>query len=113
MGDKTAELSTRLLRTSDDPLFARLRHLLPEWGIDIQQDVLADLFPDDADQEFGVVVTTDRRVFTFVLHYGRKGDLKAQAASAVLADWTEISTRWESSPYAQNVRDAVELIARP
>lgn len=110
MGDSTAALSTELLRTSSDPIFRRLRELLPEHGIDAESDVLAELFSDDVDQEFGVVVTTGRQVFTLVLQYGRTGDLRAQAAAAVLADWTDISTRWESSPYAGNVRDALELI---
>jgi hypothetical protein len=47
MTDSTAALSTRLLRTSDDPLYRRLRELLSEHGIDLASDVLADLFPDD------------------------------------------------------------------
>jgi hypothetical protein len=46
--------------------------LLPGYGVDVEADVLADLFPDDVDQEFGVLVTTERRVFTFVLFYGRR-----------------------------------------
>jgi hypothetical protein len=46
--------------------------LLPGYGVDVEPDVLADLFPDDVDQEFGVLVTTERRVFTFVLFYGRR-----------------------------------------
>lgn len=110
MSDSTAALSTELLRTSDDPLFRRLRVLLPEQKVDVAADVLAELFPDDVDQEFGIIVTTSRKVFTFVLHCGRSGDLKTQAATAVIADWTDISSRWEASPYASNIRDAFEML---
>ena len=36
--------------------------------------------------------------------------LRTSAATAVLADWTDISSQWESSPYATNVRDACGMI---
>jgi hypothetical protein len=58
----TAQLSTMLLRTSEEQPYRRLRELLPERGVDVEVDVLADLFPDDVDQEFGVLVTAGRRV---------------------------------------------------
>jgi hypothetical protein len=106
----TAELSTELLRTSDDWLYVRLRQLLPEHGVDVASDVLADLFPDDVDQGFGVMVTADRRVFTFVFHYGRKGDLKTRAATGFLWDWTDLTSRWQSSPYDGQVREALGLL---
>ena len=109
MAKSTAALSTELLRSSDDPLYRRLRELLPELGIDVGRDVLADLFPDDGNQEFGVVVTRDHRVFTFVFHYGR-GDLSAQTATGFLADWKDLSPWWASSPYADRVRDALSTV---
>lgn len=58
MPDSTAQLSTSLLRTSQDQSYRRLRELLPAQGVDPMADILADLFLDDVDQEFGVVVTT-------------------------------------------------------
>lgn len=110
MSDSTAALTTELLRTSSDPLFRRLRELLPAHDIDVATDVLADLFPDDGAQDFGIVVTSSREVFAFVLHHGRTGDLNTQAATAVLAEWTDISSGWEASPYASSVRDALEFL---
>jgi hypothetical protein len=73
--------------------------------------VLAQFFPDDVDQEFGVLVTASRGVFTFVLHYGRRGDLTTQAQTASLHGWDNISDRWESSPYSQYVHEALALPA--
>ena len=111
MTETVAQRSTALLRTSEDSLFVRLRGLLPDRGVDVNADVLADLFPDDVDQEFGVLVTAARRVFTFVLYYGRRGDLRAQVDDAVIGEWTEITDYWQASPYQDSVREAFEVLA--
>jgi hypothetical protein len=71
-----------LLRTSQNPLFVRLRALLPAYGIDVARDVL---------------------------HHGT-GDLTARAASGVLAEWTDLSTRWRASPYVHQVEGALDLL---
>jgi hypothetical protein len=105
-----AAILTRELRSSEEPLFHRLRELLASSGIDVDRAVLAQLFPDDVDQEFGVLLAGDGRVFTFVLHYGG-GDLNTQVRTSVLASWTDISDRWEASPYRKYVLEALPLIA--
>jgi hypothetical protein len=92
--------STGLLRGSDEPLFQRLRALLTERDVDPQTAILADFFPDDVDQEFGLVVTQDRKVIQFVVHHGRLGDLKRQAADAVIGEWNDITSRWDATPHA-------------
>lgn len=102
-------LLTRNLRRSDDRLFARLRELLPEFGIDVGTALLAEFFPDDVDQEFGVLVSADRAVFTFVLHYARRGDLNTQVRTATISHWRDLSDRWESSPYRRYVQEALRL----
>lgn len=70
-----AEMLTRQLQHSDDPLFRRLRELLSSSGVDVQRAVLAQLFHDDVDQEFGVLLGGKGQDFTFVLYYGGRGDL--------------------------------------
>lgn len=112
MEKSVAALSTELLRTSSDLLYVRLRELLPGHGIDLERDLLADFSSDDTDQEFGVVVTTDRRVFTFVLHWGRNGDLKAKAATGTIHDWNNISEWWQASPYRRQVEEAFAILDR-
>lgn len=107
--DSQAAHLTRMLRNSDDPLFARTRELLPEFGVDIGSARLAQFFPDDVDQEFGVLVTAERKVFTFVLHYGRRGDLKSQLRASKIADWRDISDTWASSSYRRYVQEALAL----
>lgn len=98
---------TGLLRRSQDPLFRQLNALLRARGVDPDVDVLADLFTDDVDQEFGVVVTTDRRVFTFVLAR------VATPAEAELDEWQNITTWWDATPYSRVVSEALELIRQP
>ena len=105
MSPSTAEVTTDLLRQSAERPYPRLRELLAERGIEVSTCVLADLFPDDGDQEFGVIVTSDRRVATFEMHYGR-GDLGKQLATAFLWNWVDITDTWQSESAV--VRDRAE-----
>jgi hypothetical protein len=111
VAESVPTVSTRLLRGSDEPLFQRLRALLSERDVDPQTAILAEFFPDDVDQEFGLVVTQDRRVIQFVVHHGRLGDLKRQAADAVIGEWNEITSRWDATPHAPAIRIALDLVS--
>lgn len=110
MAESVPITSTRLLRGSDEPLFRRLRALLSEREVNPQTAILADFFPDDVDQEFGLVVTKDRKVIQFVVHHGRLGDLKRQAADAVIGEWNDITSRWDATPHAATIRIALDLV---
>jgi hypothetical protein len=107
--ESMAEASTRLLREATDPLYVRLRSQLAERGIDVDQSALAAFFPDDGNMEFGVVVTPDRRVFEFDLHYG-KGDLRQQTDTATITDWRDRTEWWSSTPSRADVEDAFRLL---
>ena len=109
MTENVPAASTRLLRKSEEPLFQRLRVLLEERDVDPQTAILADLFPDDVDQEFGLLVTQDGRVIEFVVYYGRRGDLKRQAAEATMGDWKDITSWWDATPHASTIRVALGL----
>jgi hypothetical protein len=108
MSETMAEASTRLLRNSDDPLYARLRGLLAERGVDVDRAVLAAFFPDDSNQEFGVIVTPERCVYEFHLHYG-KGDLDNQVTMATI-DWRVLTQSWESGRSRAYVEDGLRLL---
>jgi hypothetical protein len=107
--ENVAAASTRLLRKSDDPLYVRLRNLLNERGINVESSALAAFFPDDGNVEFGVLVTQDRHVYEFDLHYG-KGDLSAQVRTATITDWRDCSTRWAMTPSKGDVEDALRML---
>lgn len=106
-----AETCTRLLRESDTALYDRLRSQLAERGIDVQASVLATFFPDDADLEFCVIVTPERRVYEFDLRYGA-GDLTSQAATATITEWRDRTDWWQASPSARDIEAALILLDR-
>jgi hypothetical protein len=62
------------------------------------------------DQEFGLLVTKDRRVIEFVVYYGRLGDLNQQAADATIDEWKDITSWWDATPHASTIRVALDLI---
>jgi hypothetical protein len=66
MHDRMTEL-TAALRASDEKLFPVLRRLLADRGIDSGTSVLVELFSDDREFEYGIVVTRDGAVFQFGL----------------------------------------------
>jgi hypothetical protein len=105
-----AQASTRLLRESDEPVWARFRVIFAERGIDPDRWALVAGFPDDTDMEFGVVVTPEHAVYEFDLRYG-KGDLAKRAKAAFVSDWRNITNGWKSKPHRQDIEDALALRA--
>lgn len=65
MDENVAEASTRLLHEDEHPSWGRLRDLLLSKGLDPAHVALANLFPDDTETEFGIVVTSDGHVYEF------------------------------------------------
>lgn len=110
MTSNPAAESTRALRTSDDPLWARLRQLLTERGFSPYEVALATFFPDDTAMEFGVLVTPDHHVYEFELRYGARGDLRQQIAAAYLWAWTDRTDHWRDRPFSDAVETALQLL---
>ena len=106
--EDAATASTRLLRTGNAPVWQRLRTLQ---DFDPRTVALATLFTDDVDLEFGILVTTEGRVFEFDLRFDREGDLKAQVAAASFTAWTETTDRWRERPFRSDVESAIRLLA--
>jgi hypothetical protein len=59
-----ARLLTKDLRTSDEPSWNAVRKHLIDAGFHPQESAVGDLFPEQPG-DFGVLVTADRRMFTF------------------------------------------------
>jgi hypothetical protein len=97
---------TALLRNSTDPMWTRLRQLLLEHGVAVETAILATSFPDDTSFEFGVVVTIDRRVYQFGLDY-----LHKPVEQGSLTEWVDLTERYTSSPYREEVAVALDLLA--
>jgi hypothetical protein len=98
-------LLTTLLRTSPDRLWARHRELLLARGINPETAILAESFPDDADFEFGVLVTADRRVIQFGLDYLQKDVVERE-----FREWEDITDRYVDSPYCESAKAALEML---
>lgn len=56
-----------------------------------------------------MLVTPGREVFTFVLYYGRRGNLKTQLRTSKIANWRDITASWKSSAYRRYVKEALAL----
>ena len=61
--DDDALRLTRDIRTGDEPEWVAVR-FLTDAGFDPQESAIGDLFPEQSG-DFGVLVTADRRIFTF------------------------------------------------
>ena len=94
---------TSSLRTSDDPLFARLRALLPSRSVDPSSAYLVELFPDDTNFEFGVLVAADGRIYQFGFDY-----LKRNVSEGVLTEWRELKLGNIEPLYSRKVRLGLE-----
>ena len=102
---QVAAITTERLRQSDDPTYRRLRELLPTYGIDVHADVLADLFEDDPDGDFGIIVTTERRAFTFDFKRGEDPQSVTGVMAGFIINWKEI-VNLDASIYVDHVRAA-------
>ena len=97
---------TELLRDSPDPMWRRSRELLEERGVSPATSFLATSFPDDTDFEFGVIVTSDRRVYQFGLDY-----LHKPVEQGVFTEWVDLTERHAGSPYREDVAAALDLVS--
>ena len=104
MHDRMAEL-TASLRDSDEKLFPRLRRLLGERGIDAATSVLVELFSDDREFEYGIVVTRDGGVFQFGLDcMGRTLE------DAELIEWIDWTSTYRLAAFRNHVDAALDYL---
>jgi hypothetical protein len=99
------ELLTELLRSSPEPMWARLRVLLVARGIDPHSSLLAGCFPDDANFEFGILVTNDGHVFQFGLDY-----LHKTISEGKFSEWQDMTERYRDTPYSDCAQAALALL---
>ena len=83
-----AEELTRTLRKSDNISFSRLREALRGQGASADSSLLAEFFRDGQTEEFGVVVTPEQRVLTFVMTSDERD---------LTITWNDISADWQTS----------------
>lgn len=97
---------TNLFRTSTDPFWVCLREVVRERGVDPGKSLLVDSVEDDINFEFGIIVTQDRRVIQFGFLY------TDSVADGKLAEWQDLTERWESSPYRSEISAGLSLLEK-
>lgn len=104
MRDRIAEL-TGSLRRSDERLFPRLRQVLSQRGIDPDTSVLVEMFSDERDFEYGIVVTARRDVYQFGLDcMGLTPD------TAEVIEWVDWTTTYQLAAFRAHVDAALEYL---
>ena len=103
--DQIDEL-TGSMRSSQEPLWMRLRMLLRQRRVDAKGSLLAEFFEDDGALYCGIVVTQERRAIQFDL------DLMGRAVeAAILSHWEDI-TESRASPHSGVVEAALFRLER-
>jgi hypothetical protein len=97
---------TRLLRTSDDPFWRRLRDVLRARGVNPETAALADSVEDDDRFEFGIVVTADLHAFQYGFAYR---DVPIERG--LIVEWNELPAG-QHGPYAAQIAAASRLLRR-
>jgi hypothetical protein len=97
---------SRLLQTSTDPLWCRLRFLLSEKGLNPQALLVADFFPDDCQFEFGLVVAQDHSVFQFGFDY-----LHKTVEEGAFSEWEELTDHFRETPYDEQISAALQMLS--
>jgi hypothetical protein len=105
---KRIRRDTETLRSSSHPLYAKLRRIVAECGIDVDQSVVVDLGEADVNREGFFLITPPDRVFRVEYQYAGK-DLR----HGYLKEWTDISRGYEAYPQAQQIGIALHLLADP
>lgn len=82
-----------------------MRELLVGRGIDAGAAGLAIMFPDDREQEFGVLVGPDCRVYEFIFSY-----FNGAVGAGVLSQWTDVSATYRDGGFDEEVDAAIKLV---
>jgi hypothetical protein len=98
---------TDLLRNGDDPMHLRIRRLLGERGIDLQNALVANFMPEDQYMSSGIVVTPGGSVYEFEFAY-RGGPVEEGTFSA----WRDLTDTYASHPRAPSIAAARAMLQR-
>jgi hypothetical protein len=99
--DDQFELKQHLLHKSSDPMWVRIRSLLAEKGIDPQSSLLVEIFPDDYQLFFGLIISPDDLVYQFDYNYR-----DTTIGNGVFSRWADITDNYEKTPYSKLVNSA-------
>ncbi len=98
--DEDARALTLAMRTSDKPEWVAVREFLTGAGFEPERSAVGDLFPEQSG-DFGVLVTPDRKVFTFEVGWETvRGDPTARRYWVMPRERTNAGERYAYAPSA-------------
>jgi hypothetical protein len=106
---ESAKLFTKEMRSSEDPSWVRLREHLADQGIQVADAAIGDRFTE-SQGDFGVLVTRDGRVFTFLFSPGGQGDLRQQILDTRIQNWSERRSPDERFAYSGEIAAGLEVL---
>ena len=100
---KSIQELTTILRESEDALVKGVRSCLKKKGLEPNNIIVAEWFPDDVDFEYGIVVDSKNQVFQFGYDYHDKN-----ASEGEFSEWLDITNNWKEIPLCQSVEIALK-----
>ena len=101
----TIQLLTERFRSSLDPLWVRLRHLLIERDFDPLEMVLAYFAEESFKFRFGILLSRDGRFFQFGFDFSG-----GKSADGRFSEWEEITDTWESGAFRRPLSEALKIL---
>ena len=98
------QFRTERFRTSLDPLWVRIRHLLIEREIDPLSLVLAYFAEEDFKLRFGIFVDAGGGVYQFAFDFAG-----AKSGDGRFSEWQDITERWVETPFRRQIAEAREF----
>ena len=102
--DDQFDFRQKLLHHSSDPMWVRIRSLLARKGIDPQSTILVEVFPDDYQLIFGLIVTSDDLVYQFDYNYR-----DTNISNGTFSKWTDLTNNYENTPYSKLIISAFRI----
>lgn len=105
---------TRLLRSSLEPRWGRLRARLAAEGIEPRDAAVGTLFQDDVRMEFGILLSRNGRAFQFTFDFLRdpEGNEIRSPADAWIQLWKELSEDARQLRYSGAIAAAGAVLRR-
>ncbi len=96
------EKLTEALRHSTEALWAKIRALLKEKGVDPEKTIVACAYPEDYQYEFGIIICEDRKIF----QYGFD-TLRRSIQKGYFKEWNDITETYPNSQHRKIIEIAL------
>lgn len=98
------ETNTKLLRTSSESFWVRIRRLLSEKGINPESAFIAFSYEEDYQFDYGIIVSTERGVFQYGFDF-----LLKDVSEGLFTEWNELTSSYQKSPHVKKIEIALHM----